>query len=139
MAKQRASTGMSARRTLARPLRLAGLIALVLAAAGCWAEVGGTPDNQYTDLLESTITPATVGGLTPIWTAPAGDLAAVMGNHVIASKGGLDTTGAGGTAQVQGLDPGTGAVQWTAVDTTRSFNSALMVGTPAVVGDEVWY
>src|SRR5215471_10282803 len=122
MAKQRASTGMSARRTLARPLRLAGLIALVLAAAGCWAEVGGTPDNQYTDLLESTITPATVGGLTQIWTAPGGDVAAVMGNHVIAFQQGLDTTGAEASVQVQGLDPGTGAVQWTAVDRSTSGN-----------------
>src|SRR5215510_11973521 len=102
MAKQRASTGMSARRTLARPLRLAGLIALVLAAAGCWAEVGGTPDNQYTDLLESTITPATVGGLTQIWTTASGDLAAVMDNRVIGFNAVMDTTGTGATVQVQG-------------------------------------
>jgi outer membrane protein assembly factor BamB len=88
--------------------RVVGCVALVVALAGCWPQPGQGPDRTAYNPHETTLTPATVGGMRRLWSVEPGRIVGspVMspaGVHVAAfdDMGGLDllTYGANGAAR----------------------------------------
>src|SRR5512132_1958713 len=88
--------------------RVVGCVALVVALAGCWPQPGQGPDRAAYNPHETTLTPASVGGMRRLWSVEPGRIVGspVMspaGIHVAAfdDTGGLDllTYGANGAAR----------------------------------------
>ena len=124
----------------ARGPRAAGLVVLAattLVATGCWPQQGGTSENQNADLIETALTPATVGGLTRHWTAP-GVLDAVVGNQILgADASGPDHVGPGAFSRLRSLNTATGAQQWQQPVTNDAFVMVATRGGATVQGDRV--
>lgn len=121
----------------ARAVSLVALAATTLVASGCWPQQGGTSENQNADLIETVLTPATVGGLTQRWTAP-GMLDAVVGNQILgADASGPDQVGPGAFSRVRSIATGTGAEQWQLPVTNDAFVMAAIGNGATVQGDRV--
>lgn len=110
----------------ARRRLLACALVVSWTATACWGQLGGNAANQYANTGETGITPATVGTLASVWSAPgAADIA--WGNQVIGIDG----------AQLRSVAADTGAFQWSHT-TSEPLMTATVAAGPSVVGDEVW-
>jgi outer membrane protein assembly factor BamB len=97
--------------------------------SGCWLQPGYDAARSRNNAGETTLTSATVGGLTEKWDTAV----APFVNEPVSSDGGIFVTA--GEATVARLDPATGATAWTT--TIVDSDPAPFLDDPAFVDGEV--
>jgi outer membrane protein assembly factor BamB len=120
-------------RRAARLMGAVGLVALVVAAAGCWPAPGQGPDRRAYNAGETAITVATVGDLATVWRAtlaPPGGSGGPVRAPVVGAGGVFASSG----IHLFGVDPATGAVRW-----RYPGEQFFDAGDPFVVGGRVLY
>ena len=113
--------------------RCLGAAAVVMAAAGCWGQPGFNARHQGSNPLESALTPDTVAGLAPAWTARV-DAGPVRADPVL--TGGLDAVLVSDDGAAYALDVATGARRWRTPVVPAGGPAALVAGPVTVDGGE---
>jgi outer membrane protein assembly factor BamB len=118
--------------------RVAAVIAVTLATAGCWPSPGAGPDRRAVNGLETAITAASAATLTEVWatTTQGGPL----GDPVVSAA----AVHVNGPEHLYGIDKATGARRWTftrppfeAPDPGSPPPLRWSIGQPVVDGDRV--
>jgi len=108
------------------------VVALAIAATGCWPAPGQGPDRSSYNPFETVITPATVGSLAPVWTATIEpDMTGGVVGPPVVSNAGVHVSD--GTA-VHSFDLATGTRLWMVPD-SPVINGAI--GDPIADGNRV--
>ena len=130
-------------RTWRRRLRTVGVVAVVLAVAGCWEQVGYGPGHTWSNPVEDRLTTANVVSLHEDWSTSLGGYVSqepiVSGGRVFVTT----TTGAGSMStaslDVHAVDATTGAPIWsTNAYTDGSYNVELHSFDASVASGQLW-
>jgi len=87
--------------------RVAAVIAVTLATAGCWPSPGAGPDRRAVNGLETAITAASAATLTEAWAATTEG--GPLGDPVVSAA----AVHVNGPEHLYGIDKATGARRWT--------------------------